>query len=442
MENLTQLTRNALLDSAQTLGIVLAHRESGDWHSVERICAARLALDPGDTEISWQLACAQWRRHDPVAAERTMRHADAVRPGNARVVAALAQFVSEQGRFGAARRLYERALKLEPSAATPAVDLAELELRKGDWPRGWARYEARLARTDRATNSVVSIMARVAPRWTGQALKGHTLLVYSEQGNGDDIQMMRFLPEFAARAREEGGRLVLACRRSLYPIFARHFQPCIELESAGQSLYGKPDCCLPIMSVPYALRLRPEQVCGASYMQPDAARTEWWRAHIQARTPQTGALQVGLVWRGDPAHRRDAQRSMQLEQLAPVLAIAGIVFHPLTPGGFIFPENVPHCDLTSDYRYGFEDVASHVSVLDAVVTIDSAPLHLGGALGVPVYAMLDHVSHWAWGAAEKQRWYDSVEIFRQPRPGDWEPVVDRVAQALKERVWAGLKKQK
>ncbi|WP_322029720.1 hypothetical protein [Paraburkholderia sp. J76] len=421
---------NPAVDPALPVQFVLDRRFAGDWDTVEKVCAAQLAIDPGHTEFAWQLACAQWRRYDPVAAEKTMRRVDAVLPRNSAVLTAIAQFVAEQARYGAAQRLYQRALELDPSSVTPAVDLAELELREGDWRRGWARYEARLRRTDRADRSVVVVMARVAPLWTGQPLAGRTLLIYSEQGNGDDIQMMRFIPALAARVSKEGGQLVLVCRRGLYPLFARHYQPCIELESGAFAQYGGPDYCLPIMSVPFVLRLTPDQVRGAPYLKADAAGIAAWRSHVRERTPRPEARQIGLVWRGSPTHRRDAQRSIPLEQLAPLFAVPGIVFHPLTPGGVALPENVPHCDLTGDYRRGFEDVASHVSALDAVVTIDSAPLHLGGALGAPVYAMLDHVSHWAWGTAETQRWYESVTLFRQPRPGDWEPVVKRVAAVL------------
>jgi hypothetical protein len=71
-----------------------------------------------------------------------------------------------------------------------------------------------------------------------------------------------------------------------------------------------------------------------------------------------------------------------------------------------------------------------VTALDGLLTIDSAPLHLGGALGLPVLAMLDHVSHWCWGNAEMQAWYDTVELYRQPQPGAWSPVVERVAARL------------
>lgn len=421
---------NPTIDPALPLQLVLERRFAGDWQAVEQVCRAQLARRPGELEMSWQLACAQWRRHDPVAAEATMRVADALNPANSDVIAAMAQFVAEQARYDAARRLYERALALAPHAPTSSVDLAELALRKGDWARGWARYEARLTRTDRAPNSVVSIMGRMAPHWTGQSLKGRTLMVYSEQGSGDDIQMVRLIPTLAARAHDEGGRLVLACKRILHALFSRYYEPCIEIEAGRYAEHGAPDYCLPMMSVPFALRLKPQQVHGAPYLEPDPARAAQWQARVREATPLPDALQIGLVWRGDPNHRRDAQRSMALEALAPLFASSNGVFHPLVPQHTALPANVPHCDLTPGYRDGFEDVAAHVCALDAVVTIDSAPLHLGGALGVPVLAMLDCVSQWAWGTRETQRWYDSVTLFRQPRPGDWQPVVARVAQRL------------
>lgn len=129
---------NPMIDPALPLQLVLERRFADDWQAVEYLCRAQLARHPGDLEMSWQLASAQWRRHDPVAAEAPMRVADAISPKNSNVVAAVAQFVAEQARYGAARQLYERALILDRNAATPAVDLAKLELREDDWARGWA----------------------------------------------------------------------------------------------------------------------------------------------------------------------------------------------------------------------------------------------------------------------------------------------------------------
>ena len=215
-------------------------------------------------------------------------------------------------------------------------------------------------------------MSRVAPHWTGQSLKGRTLIVYSEQGHGDDIQMVRLIPTLAARVHAEGGRLVLACRRTLRPLFERFYTPCIEIEAKNHAKHGTPNFCLPMMSLPFALRLQPGQVRGTPYLAPDASRATEWRSRVSEATPLHDALQIGLVWRGDPNRRRDAQRSMALEALAPLFALNKVVFHPLSPGHTALPTNVPHCDLTPYYRDGFEDAAAHVCALDAVVTIDSA----------------------------------------------------------------------
>jgi tetratricopeptide (TPR) repeat protein len=418
-------------DRFQNLQNILKLRQAGDWNSVERVCRVLLAENPFDVEVIWQLACSQWKRHDPVAAEATMRNAVVIEPTDSNVIAALARFVSEQGRYAEAKALYERALLLDPSSSDASVPLAELELRHGDWSHGWAIYEGRFDRTDRAPQSVVSIMSRLAPRWMGQSLAGRTLLVYSEQGHGDDIQMMRFIPQLAARVRSQGGTLVLACRRTLYTLFSRYYTPCVEIETKGYEKHGVPDYCLPMMSIPLALRLNPQDVCGVPYLKPDALRAAEWNSRVQEATAIPDALQIGLAWRGDPKHLRDAQRSMALKELAPLFAVNNVVFHPLTPGHTVLSPTVPHCDLTAFYKDNFEDVAAHACALDAVVTIDSAPLHLCGALGVPVVAMLDYVSHWCWGNGETQPWYDSVTLFRQSRPGDWSSVVARVADALR-----------
>lgn len=411
---------------------VLELRAAGNWDAVERICHMELSRLPGDPELSWQLACAQWRRHDPSAAEQTMRRADKLRPGNPAVLSAIAQFVAEQARYGAAHRLYEQALALDPKAATPSVDLAELDLRKGDWLRGWSRYEARLTRQDRAKNSIVSIMSRFAPHWTGQSLENRILLVYSEQGSGDDIQMVRFVRELAERVRKQGGKLVLAVRRALHLLMRRHYVPCVEIETIAEAQDITADYCLPMMSIPFLIRLKPDQINGKPYLTVDAEKAAVWRMRLENRVAATQALQIGLVWRGNPLHRRDAQRSMSLRELEPLFDLPDIVFHPLSPDGSPLPSNAVHCDFTNEYENGFEDVAAHMSRLDAVVTIDSAPLHLGGALGVPVFAMIDRVSQWAWGKAETQRWYESVILFRQPEPGNWNPVVSRVAARLRD----------
>ena len=422
--------RDPAIDQALPLQLAIAYRESRDWDGVERVSRDVLSRNPADTEMAWQLSHAQWQRdNDAAAAEATMRAVNAAAPGNSEVVAAIGLYLSEQGRYRDSEAVLHASLKLDPGNAQAASDLAELELRRDFWSAAWPRFENRLATNDREPNNVVRLMASLAPHWQGESLAGKTLLVYSEKGSGDDIQMIRFIPALAARARCEGGSLTLAVRRPLQPLFARLYESCVSIED---KLLGTPDYVLAMMSVPHAIRLRRSQVQGAPYLTADAHKVEIWRGRLSANG---GALHVGLVWSGSPSHRRDAKRSIALAALEPVLAMQNVVFYPLTPGrsnevAALLERGYRVCDLSAHYTDGFDDVAAHVTALDATVTIDSAPLHLGGALGRPVLAMLDHVSHWCWRDAEAQPWYDSVELFRQPKAGEWAPVVERVVAQL------------
>ncbi len=246
--------------------------------------------------------------------------------------------------------------------------------------------------------------------------------------------MVRFLPALAAHVHDAGGCLVLACCRALRPLLSRYYADCLSIEDDASN---QPHYVLPMMSVPYAIGLQPEQVQGAPYLRADGEKIAAWCARVRPAAEEGKRLRhIGLVWSGNPSHRRDAKRSIPLDSLAPLLALPGVVFHPLTPGkgGELAAMSGTHermRDFTAHYVDGFDDLAAHVTALDALVTIDRAPLHLGGALGRPVFALLDHVSHWCRGVAETQPWYDTVELFRQPRPGDWGPVVERVVARLR-----------
>jgi tetratricopeptide (TPR) repeat protein len=429
------------------LHVALVFRALRDWDALMAVARRSLSRNPTDAELAWQLSHAQWQLGDARSAEATMRAVDAAAPGNAAVLAAIGMYQMEQARYRDSEATLHAALALDPACVEAAVDLAELGLRRNDWASAWPRYEARLTRTDRDARNIVRLIGQHYPRWRGEPLNGKTLVVHSEQGNGDDIQMVRFLPWLAARVRDEGGRLVFACRRALQPLFARFIDSCVAIEDG---LPGDAHFALPMMSVPFAIGLQPEQVDGTAYLHADQNLSAVWRervrvegrAHEAAHAPDQPVLHAGLVWSGSPTHRRDLQRSIPLEALLPLRALRHVVFHPLTPGKEVETETLAQlgfnvCNLTARYQQGFSDVAAHVAALDVLVTIDSAPLHLAGALGRPVLAMLDHVSHWCWGIDESQRWYRSVELFRQPSAGGWAPVVERVAARLAQWAPAG-----
>jgi tetratricopeptide (TPR) repeat protein len=423
------------LDPALPLQLVLALREIRDWPTVKHVCREWLARNPADAEMAWQLSHAQWQCNDAAGAEATMRAVDALAPGDVDVLAAIGMYLGEQARYDESETALRAALAIDPSTVQASIDLADLELRRGAWTDAWPRALARLAREDRESHNIITVMARLCPRWQGEALAGKTLVVHSEQGSGDDIQMVRFVPQLAARAHDEGGRLVLAVRRALQPLCARFYADCVSIEDGP---LGKPDYALPMMSLPLVFSLQPHEVSGAPYLRADPRKVMAWGVRVSACAPDA-KLHVGLVWSGSPTHRRDAKRSIPLDALAPLLGLPDVAFYPLTPGRYadvavLTAQGHRLYDLTGSYEAGFDDVAAHLTALDALVTIDSAPLHLGGALGHPVFAMLDHVSHWSWGSEEAQPWYDSVQLFRQPQPARWTPVVERVVARLQKMI--------
>jgi hypothetical protein len=316
-------------------------------------------------------------------------------------------------------------------------DLSELQIRSGRFAEGWALYESRLAFAGDLNNAQHALAAISAP-WQGESLAGKTLVVYGEQGNGDCLWAVRFLPLLAERARREGGRVIFGHDGPLRHLFERTLPADLRLET---SLETQPDFHCGLMSVPLRLGIVEATGWGAPYLSADPQRLQPWQRWVQACVDgKPGNRKVGLVWNGNPDHIRDARRSVPIEQLEPLLNVAGVTYFTLSPGR---GETVARwramgfdvVDPTQYFEAGFDDVAALLANLDLVVTIDSGPAHLAGALGVPTCLMIDHVSAWFWGVgAPVTPWYDSIELFRQPAVGAWAPVVARVRARIEGMV--------
>jgi hypothetical protein len=411
------------------LELALQLRTASDWPALERFCIESLRQFPHDIELSWQLSHCYWRRHDVASALDVMQACAAHHPMHAGALSGMAFCLLESARYEEAEAMYRHALEIAPDNVDIAVDLADLELRRGAWHEGWTRFDRRLAR-ERQSANVVLFAESHAPRWRGERLAGKRVVVYSELGLGDDLQFVRLYPRFAEAVRSFGGHAQLAVRAPLMPLLKRFVPDCIAVEQ--QSFEGA-DFSVGMMSMPYWLGLMPDQVSGAPYLHADPLRVCSWRELTGA--VETRTLHVGLVWAGSPTHRRDSQRSIPVDALAPLWRLPNIAFYPIAPGREADLKRMRAAgasivEVAQHYREDFHDSAALITALDVLVTIDSSPLHLGGALGRPVLAMIDHASHWCWGIGETQPWYDSVRLIRQQKAGDWTPVVARVAAEL------------
>ncbi len=421
-------------DANHALKHALEIRDSGDWALLEHFCANALQCFPADVELSWQLSHSHWMRHDCMKAEAVMRDAARLHPDNGLVTGAIAMYLNEEARYEEAEALYRQAIAQSPNAPHLPIDLADLELRRGAWRDGWTRFEHRLTNPHHGDKSVVTRVEREAPRWRGESLAGRRVVVYSEIGHGDDIQFVRLYPRFAELVRAHGGEPMLAVRHVLHSLIERVVPDCVLV---AEHAFSGCDYSIPMMSMPFWLGLMPADIEGRAYLHADAERVAAWRCLLEEEGADN--LRVGIVWAGSPTHRRDGQRSIPVDALAPLWRLSNVTFYPVAPGrdGDIAKMRAAGAcvvEVAQHYRDNFHDSAALLTALDVLVTIDSSPLHLGGALGRPVLAMIDLASHWCWGTGETQPWYDSVQLLRQHVAGDWRPVVERVADELAQRV--------
>ena len=332
------------------------------------------------------------------------------------------QAFRSQGRVDEARSMLERIVRAVPGDAGARFNLAEVLLLQGDFEAGWREYRFRY----RMAHTAMRERHMQKPRWAGQPIEGQTLLIHDEQGYGDTFQFLQLL----AWARERSGaRVVLEVNADIHAL-AERGEGADEVIRAG-TIPPAFDFHSELMSLPLALGLRVTDLpVRTAYLRPDPERVEQWRKRL-ATLPRPW---VGLVWAGRPSHPNDAQRSLALADLAP-LAQDGVTFIALQKGNAAAqaampPQGMAMVSLCDDIR-DFDDTAAILTLLDVLVSVDSSPAHLAGALGCPVWVMLPFEPDWRWLRDRTDSpWYPSMRLFRQPAPQAWAPVLAEVADAL------------
>lgn len=320
------------------------------------------------------------------------------------------------GDLAGAAASFERAIASDPKFAEGWWNRALLRLLAGDYDRGLSDYEWRWRRDghSRPSFSVAS--------WTDEDLRDRRILVWAEQGAGDCIQFMRFVPALAAR----GAAVVVAVPRRLVSLVAS-LPGVAEVSVLGEGPMPSTDFEVPMLSLPYRLGL------GAAAMTIPAAdiNCPTWSTPIRDERPI-----VGLVWAGDPVNRSDARRSIGLGMFRSLLLLPGIRWVSLQFGPRatdIVAEGLEgSIEDWSQILGDFAQTGSVVSTaVDLVVTVDTATAHLAGSLRKETWVLLSHVPDWRWGlSGARTPWYPSLRLFRQPTPGDWNSVVGRLADEI------------
>jgi hypothetical protein len=334
----------------------------------------------------------------------------------------LVPVLRRQGHIAETRRIQEMLVQSEPGNLTTRFELGETLLLQGEFTRGWREYRYRysMPHTARIERKVQR------PRWDGQPIRGKTLLIHDEQGFGDTFQFLRMVPW--ARERS-GARVVLQINAEQLP-FAQRAGGFDEILPRG-ALPPAFDLHCEMMSLPMAMNLQLSDLPGPMpYLAAEPGRIERWRRRLEALP----GPRVALFWSGRPTHFNDAARSMSLEDLAP-LAHPGITFLSMQKGDKAAQAHRPPPGMNivpiGEETRDFDDTAAVLSLADVLISVDSSPVHLAGALGRPVWVMLSFVHDWRWLLERSDSpWYPTATLFRQQSPHDWCGVMAAIAGKL------------
>ncbi|MET4802304.1 tetratricopeptide repeat protein [Bradyrhizobium sp. LB11.1] len=410
---------------------------------------------PTQRTRAWVLYCL--KRFEESATEG--RHAHQLDPDNAEICNNLGLSLRRLGRNEEALAWFEKAIALKPrfvdafdnklvalfhlhrfdevfalsdrmkslglNNAVTEWNMSLAHLLTGNFEAGWLGHQTRL----KLPSAKYPWLSR--PMWLGgDGIEGKTILVAADEGLGDTIHFVRYVPMLAAR----GARVALAVQDPLHRLMSalRGASHCVPMSAV--STLPAFDLHCPISSLPFAFGTRLETIPSGPYLpSPPDSRIQAWDNRLGPRT----RLRVGLVWSGDPAHVNDETRSIPLRTLSRILDVDATFISlqkaPRPHDAAVLRERNDIVDLTADLT-DFAETAALISCLDLVIAVDTSVAHLAGALGRPTWILLPWTPDYRWLLDRTDSpWYPSVRLFRQTATRDYESVLDRVQDELRAR---------
>jgi tetratricopeptide (TPR) repeat protein len=367
----------------------------------------------------------------PWKALRSFKRAAVCRPDHPESYTNAGNILKALRRYPEALEHFDRALTIRPDDVMTAWSKALTKLTLGEFPEGWHLYESRLR-----LPHLLPLQRRFKePRWSGaESVEHKTVLVYAEQGLGDTVQFCRYIKLLEAR----GARVVFEVQPALR-IFLGSLRIQGSLVTRGEPLPAF-DLVCPLLSLPLAFRTESHDIPGGPpYLSVNAAAQRAWKEKLSALQ----GIKVGLSWQGNAATEKQPWlrgRSFALAEAAALADLPQVSLISLQKGeGSEQRETVAFksriAQFTDPRDMGpeeFADTAALVAALDLVITSDTALAHVAGALGIPVWVILQFDSDWRWmNGREDSPWYPTMRLFRQRSAGDWAEVFKRVADELR-----------
>lgn len=324
-------------------------------------------------------------------------------------------------------------LEQKPNDADARYNRSMARLLLGDFKGGFADYEARLV--TREMNKKPNFGFPEEMKWNGEDIAGKSILVFCEQGIGDTVQCLRFLPQLAARGPAE---ILMTSHEATKALFLNEplaSIPGLKLIPAGKPYEGKADRWVALMSLPYCLGIeREEQIPPPLVPVIEPGRIAAWRDGMALPKDK---LNIGVVWAGNWQHKNDEHRSIALKTFAKLFDAPGCNFvslQQIRPGEIEAFDKLKSegLNLKAFFTKDFRDTAAAILNLDLVISVDTAVAHLAGTLGVPTFILIPKFgTDWRWQLErEDSPWYPSARLLRQPKVGNWEPVIQQLKREL------------
>jgi Tfp pilus assembly protein PilF len=392
---------------------------------VEEACSAckqALILDPQHMDACLTLAEGLVKKHDLSQAFVLLSDMIQRDPGSFRGHQLLRLVLFRQGDWSGLHSEFERHIDVHHSSQA-AWEKACLNLQFGIMPLGWDQYESRWDTPGIEHRSKEHVLPQ--PQWEGELFSGKTLLLRWEQGFGDAIMFVRYAPMVKAR----GGRVLLEVLEPLVDLMAT----CPGVDQVVKD--GDPippfDLQISLLSLPRIFQTAMNSIPADIPYLSDPRNVPHREGIDRILDATKGYTRVGLVWAGRPRSERFPVRSVSPAQLKPLAALPGVAWHSfqVEPGGEQpFPGIIPMGPVV---RGSFSDTAHALLGMDLVITVDTALAHLAGALGIPTFLLAHTFADWRWlMGREDSPWYPTMRIYRQPEPGDWASVIERVVADL------------
>jgi len=419
------------------LGNVLEEKGMFD-EAIEKYQKA-LMFNPEDAEVYNNLGNAVRGKGMIDEAIEYYRKALMLRPDFAMAYSNLGLTFADKGRIVEAIENYEKAISLKPDADNH-MGLGLVYLLSKDFENGWNEYEWRL-QTD---NKV--LLPLMKPKWDGSFLKRKTILVCAEQGYGDTIQFVRYLPLLY---KEYGAKKVLfKLNQKGLENLLRENEDILNAEILDSSVPEETleyDTNIYLLSLPRIFKTNLNNIPfkGKRYLKANTEKVEWYRERYfnSLLVTRHSSLKVGIFWQGNPTFTLAKDKALPLSYFYPIATVPNIKVYSLQKGYGIeqlnnLPEGIEIVNLGETFN-NFSDTAAAIENLDLVITIDSAVAHLSGALGKKTWILLPSFAEWRWHLdMDYSPWYEDVRLFRHKEMGkkNWEEMMERVKKQVEIEV--------